>query len=401
MTHDLFPRELLEPFDYDPLTRVVYGPGSIDRLGALSREYGALRVVLFTDPGILATGHIDRCLQSLTAAGIETTLFSAVQPNPSTDDVDAGVKVAREAQADFLVAVGGGSSIDCAKGVNFVLTGGGSMKDYWGVGKAKGPMLPLIVAPTTAGTGSEAQSFALISDAVTHVKMACGDKRASCRVAILDPELTLSMPRSVTAATGIDALSHAIESHVTKKRNSVSQSFSRRAFRLLAGALPVVLERPDHLAARGAALLGAHWAGAAIENSMLGATHALANPLTATYGTTHGVAIGVLLPHVIRFNAEVVNDLYAELVSTLPAAAIAAASGPGGPLSSAGEILAGFVTQVVRQSGQPVSLVELGVEESRLPELAQAAATQWTGTFNPRPVDAASLEELYRCAYSA
>jgi alcohol dehydrogenase len=206
------------------------------------------------------------------------------------------------------------------------------------------------------------------------------------------------MPRSVTAATGIDALSHAIESHVTKKRNSVSQSFSRRAFRLLAGALPVVLERPDHLAARGAALLGAHWAGAAIENSMLGATHALANPLTATYGTTHGIAIGVLLPHVIRFNAEVVNELYAELVSTLPAAAWPLA---GGPLSSAGEILAGFVTQVVRQSGQPVSLVELGVEESRLPELAQAAATQWTGTFNPRPVDAASLEELYRCAYSA
>ncbi len=392
--------ELLEPFDYNPLTRVVYGPGSILQLGKLARDYGASRVVLFTDSGILATGHIDRCLQSLQAAGIATTLFSGVQPNPSSDDVDQGVQVAREAQADFLIAVGGGSSIDCAKGVNFVLTGGGTIHDYWGVGKARGPMLPLIVAPTTAGTGSEAQSYALISDAKTHVKMACGDQRASCKVAILDPELTVSMPRSVTAATGIDALSHAIESHVTTRRNSVSQSFSRRAFRLLAQALPVVLDEPAHLPARGAALLGAHWAGAAIENSMLGATHALANPLTATYGITHGVAIGIMLPHVIRYNEPVVASLYAELVASMLSDAKFDRAQVSKELT-AGEVLACYVEQVVRQAGQPTNLLELGVEASRLHELAQAASVQWTGTFNPRPVDAASLEELYRCAFSA
>lgn len=404
MTTRALGSELLEPFDYNPLTRVVYGPGSILQLGKLARDYGASRVVLFTDSGILATGHIDRCLQSLQAAGVATTLFSGVHPNPSSDDVDQGVQVAREAQADFLIAVGGGSSIDCAKGVNFVLTGGGTIHDYWGVGKARGPMLPLIVAPTTAGTGSEAQSYALISDAKTHVKMACGDQRASCKVAILDPELTVSMPRSVTAATGIDALSHAIESHVTTRRNSVSQSFSRRAFRLLSQALPIVLDEPAHLPARGAALLGAHWAGAAIENSMLGATHALANPLTATYGITHGVAIGIMLPHVIRYNEPAVAGLYAELAATLPCDAKSdRAQGrekQGGEKLKAGEILAGFVEQVVRQAGQPTNLLELGVEESRLNELAQAAAVQWTGTFNPRPVDVNSLEELYRCALS-
>jgi alcohol dehydrogenase len=392
--------ELLEPFDYNPLTRVVYGPGSILQLGKLARDYGASRVVLFTDSGILATGHIDRCLQSLQAAGVATTLFSGVQPNPSSDDVEQGVQVAREAQADFLIAVGGGSSIDCAKGVNFVLTGGGTIHDYWGVGKARGPMLPLIVAPTTAGTGSEAQSYALISDAKTHVKMACGDQRASCKVAILDPELTVSMPRSVTAATGIDALSHAIESHVTTRRNSVSQSFSRRAFRLLSQALPVVLDEPANLPARGAALLGAHWAGAAIENSMLGATHALANPLTATYGITHGVAIGIMLPHVIRYNEPAVVSLYAELAAALPSDAKFNRA-QGSEDLTAGEVLACYVEQVVRQAGQPTNLLELGVEASRLHELAQAASVQWTGTFNPRPVDTASLEELYRCAFSA
>ncbi|ADG68764.1 iron-containing alcohol dehydrogenase [Planctopirus limnophila DSM 3776] len=400
MTTRALGSELLEPFDYNPLTRVVYGPGSILQLGKLARDYGASRVVLFTDSGILATGHIDRCLQSLQAAGIATTLFSSVQPNPSSEDVDLGVQVAREAQADFLIAVGGGSSIDCAKGVNFVLTGGGTIHDYWGVGKARGPMLPLIVAPTTAGTGSEAQSYALISDAKTHVKMACGDQRASCKVAILDPELAVSMPRSVTAATGIDALSHAIESHVTTRRNSVSQSFSRRAFRLLAQALPVVLDEPSHLPARGAALLGAHWAGAAIENSMLGATHALANPLTATYGITHGVAIGIMLPHVIRYNEPVVANLYAELVASMLSDAKFDRAQVSKELT-AGEVLACYVEQVVRQAGQPTNLLELGVEASRLHELAQAASVQWTGTFNPRPVDAASLEELYRCAFSA
>ena len=137
--------------------------------------------------------------------------------NPSTDDIAAGVEVARQFQPDLLVGLGGGSSMDCAKGINFLYTNGGQMKDYWGVGKAQQPMLPMIAVPTTAGTGSEAQSFALISDAQTHVKMACGDKKAACRVAILDPRLTLTQPPRVTALTGIDALAHALETLVTNK----------------------------------------------------------------------------------------------------------------------------------------------------------------------------------------
>ena len=204
--------------------------------------------------------------------------------------------------------------MDCAKGINFLLTNGGRMADYKGFGKATKPMLPSVGVPTTAGTGSEAQCYALITDEQTHLKMACGDKKAAFRVAILDPEVTLSQPQTVTAVTGIDAVAHAIESFVCTKRNPLSQMCSPAAWRHLEPNFETVLRRPNDLAARGAMQVGAYLAGMAIENAMLGVCHSCANPLTAHYGITHGVAIGVMLPHVIRFNAPAVGPLYAELV---------------------------------------------------------------------------------------
>jgi alcohol dehydrogenase len=222
------------------------------------------------------------------------------------------------------------------------------------------------------------------------MKMACGDKKALARVAILDPELTVTMPRSVTAATGIDAISHAVETYVTTKRNPVSQLFSRQAWQLLSRALPVVLDQPEHVDARGAMLLGAHLAGAAIENSMLGATHALANPLSAHFDAIHGVAIGVLLPHVVRYNAQSVGRLYGDLAAD---AGLFATNGV-----DAADGLAEFLTSLVERAGQPTSLRNIVTRPDLVPRLAQEAAAQWTGNFNPRPVNAESLEELYRCA---
>src|SRR4051794_6166527 len=303
----------LPSFDYHALTRVVFGAGTLAQLGDLVRELGGQRVLLVTDPGLEAAGHPQRALQSLREAALEVFLFRGVEQNPTTRHVEDCLDFARAHRIDLIVAIGGGSSMDCAKGVNFLLTNGGQMGDYKGFGKATKPMLPSLCVPTTAGTGSEAQSFALIADDKTHMKMACGDRKAAFRVAILDPEVTVSQPAKVTAVTGIDALSHAVESHVTLRRNPLSQGFARTAWRLLEGNLETVLRQPGNLEARGAMQLGAHLAGSAIENSMLGACHACANPLTAHYGLTHGVAVGVLLPHVIRFNAEVVGPLYAEL----------------------------------------------------------------------------------------
>lgn len=380
----------LPAFDYQPRTRVVFGPGAIARLGELCRELGGRRVLLVTDHGLEEAGHPQRAGEFLRAAGLEITLFDEVHPNPTTDDVDRGLNTARDSGIDLIVGLGGGSSMDCAKGVNFLLTNGGRMEDYRGIGKATKPMLPMIAVPTTAGTGSEAQSYALIAQPKTHMKMACGDSKAACRIAILDPELTLSMPASVTAATGIDALSHAVESYVTTCRNPVSQLFSRQAWRLLSQGFPAVTADSQDAAARARMLLGAHYGGAAIENSMLGATHALANPLSAHFDLTHGVAIAVMLPHVVRFNHTAVGGLYGDLAVD---AGLCAADDP-----RAWDHLARRLTSLAEASGLPTRLGECGVDPSLLPQLATEAAQQWTGQFNPRPVDAAALREIYECA---
>jgi len=377
-------------FDFQPLTRVVCGAGTAACLGELVREYGGKRVLLVTDPGLEEAGHPQLALASLRDAGLMGFVFDAVEVNPTERHVEAGLKMARQHQIDFLVAVGGGSSMDCAKGINFLLTNGGRMADYKGFGKASRPMLPSIAVPTTAGTGSEGQSFALIADERSHMKMACGDRKAAFRVAILDPEVTVSQPVKVTAVTGIDALSHALESYVTTRRNPLSQMFAREAWRLMEPSLAVVLRDPGHLEARGAMQVGAHFAGIAIENSMLGAAHALANPLTAHYGITHGVAIGIVLPHVVRFNATVAGPLYAELAHE--------AGLVNGDTAVAAESIARQLADFVGMAGLPTGLAQCGVSAGILPVLAEEAAQQWTGRFNPRPVTDKELLALYEAA---
>lgn len=382
--------ECLEPFEYHARTRLVFGPGRLASVGELARAEGARRVLLVTDPGIERAGHADRALRSLKGAGLEVVVFDGVEENPTSRHVDAGREVARRGRIDFIVGLGGGSAMDSAKGINFVFSGGGDIKDYWGVDKATKPMLKMIAIPTTAGTGSETQSFALISDPVTHQKMACGDPKACCSIALLDPELTLSQPERVTAATGTDAIVHAVETFVTRRRNPLSMVFAREAWRLLAGSFETVMRNPGDLEARGCMLLGASYAGMAIENSMLGATHSAANPLTARYGTVHGVAVGMLLPHVVRWNAAVVDDEYRELarLGRLPENG---AASPGEPLAS-------HIEKLFARTGLPRSLTECGVKAEAIPELAKEAAGQWTAQFNPRQLKTEDFEALYRCA---
>jgi alcohol dehydrogenase len=380
--------------DYQPRTRIVFGANKIDQLGTIARDIGAQRALVVSDPGVIAAGHTQRGIDSLQAAGVQSLLYDAVRENPSTADVEQGTQFARDCRPDLLIGLGGGSSMDCAKGINFIFSNGGRMQDYWGVGKAQQAMLPMIAVPTTAGTGSEAQSFALISDAETHVKMACGDKKAACRVAVLDPQLTLSQPPHVTALTGIDAIAHALETYVTKKRNPMSIAFSREAWRLLAGSFARVLDDPADLESRSAMQLGACFAGMAIENSMLGATHALANPLTAHYGIIHGQAIAVMLPHVIRYNALQCPQWYNELALPAISPRIEATCCSGGA-----EGLAEFARALAGKAGLAGTLSECGVREEELPTLAADAAKQWTGTFNPRPVSQPDLEGLYRQAF--
>ena len=380
----------LRAFDFHPTTRVVAGAGALSRLGELARELGATRALVVTDPGLEAAGHPQRALAILQQADLAAWLFDAVEENPTSRHVDVGRAVAAERQIDLLVAVGGGSSMDCAKGINFLYTNGGTMADYVGLGKAKKPMLPSIGIPTTAGTGSEGQSFALIADPESHMKMACGDRKAAFRVSILDPELTLSQPPRVSAVTGIDAMSHALESYVCTRRGPLSQMYAQKAWRLLEPNLETVLREPNNVEARAAMQIGANFAGTAIENSMLGACHACANPLTAHYGLTHGIAIGILLPHVVRFNAPAVSELYSDLVHE--------AGLRNGDRTGAAELLADRITDLLRIAGLPTALSQCGVSAGILGVLADEASRQWTAQFNPRPVSESDLLHLYQAA---
>ena len=380
----------MEPFDFQSRTRLVFGEGAFERLGALASELGFRRTLLVADRGILACGYVNRATSLLEDSGIAVLAFHDFNSNPNTTMIEAGRDFSAPLEIDSLIGLGGGSSMDTAKAINFLLTGGGTMRDYQGYGKSRAPMLPMIGVPTTSGTGSEAQSYALISDTQTHVKMACGDPGAAFKVAILDPGLTVSQPASVTATAGFDAISHAVETYVTTKRNAVSEVFSLEAWRLLDANYQRVIDNPQDIEARGAMQLGAFWAGLAIESSMLGATHACANPLTANYNTEHGVAIGLMLPYVVRWNGGVVGDRYAELLRQ---------SSVGADGKDPADVLANRLEGLLEFGGLTRGLKAAGVPESDLSRLAEEAASQWTGQFNPRPFGAAEALELYRRAY--
>ena len=367
------------PFDVTPLGRLIFGAGTLARLGVVAAQLGR-RALLVSDPGLNSTGHPDRARKFLEEAGLSVSVFNGVKENPTDDVVQLGVQAAADHRADLLIALGGGSAMDCTKGINFLFTNGGRMADYKGHDKATKPMLPSIGIPTTTGTGSEAQSYALITDARTHMKMACGDKKVAFRVAILDPELTITQPAFVTAVTGIDAISHAVESFVSRKANPYSRMCALQAWNLLSQNFEQTLRHQRDIEARANMQLGAYFAGMSIEASMLGVCHSCANPLTAHYGITHGVAIGLMLPHVVAFNAVAVSQDY--------------------------ETLGGSVDQLVQACKHFVQLAELptrlrdvGVHEGILPLLAHEANEQWTARFNPRDVTESDILSLYQAAW--
>lgn len=385
--------------------RVLFGAGIIDLIGDLVQELGGGRVLVVTDPGVAAAGHLHRAAASLRRAGLDVAVFSEVRENPGEGDVAEAAAAAKAHRATFLVGLGGGSAMDCAKGANFVFTNGGRMEDYWGFGKASRPMLPSIGVPCTAGTGSEAQSFAVISREDDHRKMACGDPKARFLATLLDPELARTAPPDVMAATGLDAFSHAMESFVATAANPYSRMFASEGFRRLLRGFEIVVQAQsaDSEAQAnprseveinelwGDMLLGAHLAGAAIEASMLGAAHGLANPLTARYDITHGVAVAVMLDHVVRYNGETGDPGYTGLVRLLDG------SGAGDPPASTR--LADSWTGLRRSAGVAGRLRDLGVREADLEVLASQASKQWTAQFNPRAVTASDMLSLYQAAF--
>ena len=382
---------VVEDFNFHSRTRLVFGGNSIASLGKFAKEYGATTVLLVTDAGVVAAGHAARAAAVMKKEGLTVHIYDRAKINPTTREVNDCVEFARDLDIDFIVGLGGGSSMDTAKGANFILTNGGKMADYWGINKATKPMLPMIAVPTTAGTGSESQCYALVADENTHQKMACGDDKAYPVVALLDPVLNSTCPRVVTANTGIDAISHAIESYVCTARTPVSQLFSREAWKLANGAYEIVLREPSNLEARGQMLLASAYAGMAIAQSMLGAAHSAANPLTAHFNVLHGRAVGIMLPHVIAFNGqnEQAAALYSELahVKNMPKAATPVAS------------LVARINALLNAGEIPASLAVCGVSQDAIGMMSEEAAHQWTAKFNPQPVAATDFKTIYEAAF--
>lgn len=366
-------------FETRPAPRILCGEGLLDELPGLVRDLGGRKPLIVTDRGIVAAGHVARAGGAFSGAGMDFAVYDAVRENPSEADVAACRDCAAVLGTDCLIGLGGGSSLDTAKGCNFLLSGGGAMRDYRGYGRADRPFLPMIAVPTTAGTGSECQSYAVISRDDTHEKMACGAPQALARVAVLDPGLTVSQPRMVAVLTGLDAVAHALESAVCLRRNPLSSVYSREAFRLLSGAIGAVIGGGATIGNRRDMQLGAALSGLAIENSMLGAAHAGANPLTARFGITHGCAVARMLPWVIRFNRRdrEVAAIYAGLGDFLG----------GHPVE---EWIEGLIAAagLERPSAR-------GVAGGDIASMAEEATRQWTANFNPVPLQKADFVELY------
>ena len=378
--------EILTEFQTAKIPRLIYGCGALNKVPEAIKDMGIQKVLIVTDSGIVSAGYPERLKGILTDAGFESFIYGDSRENPTEQDAENCASVARDFEPDLIIGLGGGSSMDTAKACNFIYTNGGRMEDYMGYGKASKPMLPLICIPTTSGTGSECQSFALISRDSDHKKMACGDPKNAALISVLDPELTVSQPFQVTANTGMDAITHAIETFVSKKANPFSRLYSAEAFRLLALAFPVVLQEPENLEARGAMLLGAAYAGLAIEHSMLGAAHGCANPISARFDVIHGQAVGAMLPSVIRKNSEdtAVKEDYMDLLSSVT-----------GSESDHYESLADLVESYLEFADLPVRISEFGVKEEDIPELAEDAESQWTSTFNPVYFSYRDFAEVY------
>ncbi|MFM7322791.1 MAG: iron-containing alcohol dehydrogenase [Armatimonadota bacterium] len=366
--------------DHPGPTRVISGPGSSDRLPEWIASAGACRVLLVTDAGLVAAGHPARIALALEGAGIAVRTYDMVVENPDMDSIDRCVAEAKAFGADAFVALGGGSSMDTAKGAALLCANGGSLMDFWHTGEEGVPLAPLVAIPTTAGTGSEMQSYAIISHPKTHRKMAIGTPHLAPRLAILDGVFSATLPQRVTALTGVDATSHAVEAAVTNIATDLGIAFAREAWERIRHAFPRVLDDPGDVLARQEMLLGAAGAGLAIEHGMLGAAHALANPLTALHGVPHGQAVGVMLPHVVRHNG---GDASARRRYDVL-----------GGVESVEE----FCRAILIRTGLATTLSDLGVSADEIPHLAELAVEQWTAGFNPRPVNESTLADLYRAA---
>lgn len=362
----------MTPFDYRPRTRVVFGVGEFARLGEIARDAGGTRCLFVTSPRI-GEGRLGQdAVRALKARRMEVVSFHDFTATPAPAMIEAGRAAAAQHNPDLIVAMGPGSVLDAAKAINIVFTNGGSIEDYRGYGKVAKPLLPMVAVPTVAGAGEEALGNTTVFDPKTRTNLLCGDPKIFFRTVLLDPVLTLGQARDTEASGAYEAIAHAVAALASPRRTPLAECFGHEAWRLLDGNFERAMKSPEDIDARGALLLGAHFAGIAVENSSAGPAHACAAPITANFGLARGAAVALVLPAVVEWEDS--NGASPAHPSRLR------------ELRAAGRMAA--------------SLQDAGIPEAALPRLAEEAATQWTGRFGSRAFDAPAAMEIYRAAYA-
>lgn len=364
-------------FSFRMPVKIVFGAGARMDVAAEMEELGLRRAFLVTDEFLLNNNPAMEKLKKGLGIRLAGT-FSAVTPDSGFDVIDAAATAARASGADCVVSVGGGSVIDTGKGVCVALKSGGSVRDHMGINSLSGPQTPHIVLPTTAGTGSEITNVAVIYDHVEKRKKNLLDHHIYPNTAVLDPEFLAGLPPAITAATGMDAITHAVEALHSNMTNPVSAALATRALRLMAEWLPTAWAEPGNIEARGYTLIASNLAGAAFSNAMVGLCHAIAHGAGAVARVPHGLANSIILPHVMRFNMEMDPAMYAE-------AAEAMGIHHQDP-EEAGQLAAGWVEDMARRMGLPATLKDAGAREDALGEIAEAAMSDGATLYNPRPV---------------
>jgi alcohol dehydrogenase len=382
-------------FLYSAVSDVLVGPGTSGQLGDLTAAMGIKRALIVTDPGIIKFGLLDVAVASLRANNIELSIYSDVIADPPESVVMDAVISAQSFGCDGVIGFGGGSSMDVAKLLAVLIKGEQQLADIYGVDQISGGRLPLIQLPTTAGTGSEATMVSIITTGET-TKAGVVSRTLLADKIILDAKLTIGLPPTVTAATGIDAMVHAIEAYTSKRlKNPLSDMLAREALRLMAGNITTAVKQGDNLEARSAMLLGAMLAGQAFANAPVAAVHALAYPLGGNYHIPHGLSNSLVLPHVLRFNASAASELYAELAPII-------LPGLNLPTDSreVSELLAEHFLSLAADLGLQTRLSEMNIAESDLPKLAEEAMLQQRLLINnPRELSFDDALSIYQQAF--
>ncbi|SMH51924.1 iron-containing alcohol dehydrogenase [Mesorhizobium australicum] len=386
----------MTPFVFNTTPSIVFEAGSSRRFGEIAGKRLGPKVLVVTDPGLRRLGLADPAIASLEATGATVTVFDQVEADPSRATLMKAVEAGRAAGVTGVAGFGGGSSLDVAKLVALLLGSGEDLDGAWGVAQAKGPRLPLALVPTTAGTGSEVTPVSIITVGEEE-KRGVSSPVILPDVAILDAELTLGLPAAITAATGVDAMVHAIESYASKNANNnpLSRMLAKQALQLLGANIETAVFNGKDVAARGAMLLGSMLAGQAFANSPVAAVHALAYPIGGTFHVPHGLSNALVLPHVLRYNAPDAAHLYAEIAAdAFPH--LAKEEGTQGRCAAFIEELAGLSKKL----GMQTKLREVGIGEEHLPKMASDAMKQQRLLVNnPREVQEADALTIYRAAW--